>query len=178
MVETTLTDRQRDLLDIMGKSSQLMLSLINEILDFSKMEAGKMKVETKWFQLDTLIEDVVEFFAEASNKKRVDLFYNVNPCGMKIKSDEGRVRQVLLNLISNGLKFTEKGSVTITIEVIKKGELKFIVSDTGVGINSEKVPYLFRPFSQLDNKTSGGTGLGLVIITIYFYNDRRFQKRL
>jgi two-component system sensor histidine kinase/response regulator len=149
----------------MTKSSQSMLSLINDILDFSKMEAGKMKIESNWFQLDTLIEDVIDFFAEASNKKGIDLLYNVIPPGMKIKSDQGRIRQVLVNLLSNAIKFTEKGQVSLQVLKTAIDELKFIVTDTGIGIPNDAANTLFVPFSQIDNpasKKTQGTGLGLV----------------
>ncbi len=142
-----------------------MLSLINDILDFSKMEAGKMKIESNWFQLDTLIEDVIDFFAEASNKKGIDLLYNVIPPGMKIKSDQGRIRQVLVNLLSNAIKFTEKGQVSLQVLKTAIDELKFIVTDTGIGIPNDAANTLFVPFSQIDNpasKKTQGTGLGLV----------------
>lgn len=168
---TDLTEEQRNFVDTIRLSGETLLTLINDILDFSKIESGKMELEEQPFAIQTVIEDTFDLLANDANKKNLDLVYLMQPgVPSRIKGDITRLRQVLVNLISNGIKFTEKGEILVTVNVITmdndRYELEFRVKDTGVGIPKEKQGQLFKAFAQADVSTTrkyGGTGLGLAI---------------
>ena len=170
LLRTELTEKQRDFVHTIRVSGDHLLSIINDILDFSKIEAGKMKLETQPFDLNTCIESALELFATKAAEKKLDLVYRIHPeVPGFIKGDVTRLRQILANLVSNAVKFTDTGEVFI--EVVKatgKDELLFSVRDSGVGIPADKLDTLFEAFTQADLSTTrkhGGTGLGLTIST-------------
>lgn len=157
---------QQQLLNIASHSSQTLLSIINDILDFSKIEAGQMRLEKVAFDLRQLLKNIFMSFAQKADKKGIELDLNIDSkVPVYIESDPIRLTQILNNYLSNGIKFTEQGSVQLN--VIPQGELiNFSVCDSGVGIPQEKMDLLFKDFSQVDASTTrkyGGTGLGLVI---------------
>ncbi len=171
LLDTSLTDEQHDLAETVKHSGELLLELINDILDFSKNEAGKLDLEIIEFDLRNAVEEVLELLAErASNKglELVGLIYATTP--VTLKGDPGRIRQVLMNLIGNAIKFTETGEIVVQISVEKEQDeeviIRFAVTDTGIGLSEEAQGRLFQAFTQADNSTTrrfGGTGLGLAI---------------
>ncbi len=170
-VNTRMDRFQREYLDIIRSSSRSLLNLINDILDFSKIEAGKLDFETAPFSIRELIEEVSDMFLDKLSKKDLEMVVDISPdVPNKIISDPLRLRQVLVNLTSNALKFTEKGEINLSVEKRSEDEthvdLLFRVQDTGVGIGREDMASLFSPFIQADGSISrkyGGTGLGLTI---------------
>jgi PAS domain S-box-containing protein len=171
--ETALTTEQRDYVDTIRFSGEHLLNIINDILDFSKIEAGHMELEATPFDLNALIEEVMNLFSSRAYEKNLELLYSVeNNEVYHLCGDVTRLRQVFVNLIGNAIKFTEKGEVHIEVEKVcengNRVQLTFTVNDTGIGIPDEKLDRLFKPFSQIDNTTTrkyGGTGLGLAIST-------------
>jgi PAS domain S-box-containing protein len=171
LLDTRLTEEQRDLARIVKDSAQSLLAIINDILDFSKMEAGKMELDVVDFDLLALVEGCVELLASSAREKGLALITFLDPKTPRMmRGDPVRLRQVLLNLISNAIKFTEEGKVIIKVfsEPAVNGtkQLLFSVEDTGVGLTSETKKMLFQPFVQADGSTTrkyGGTGLGLSI---------------
>jgi signal transduction histidine kinase/DNA-binding response OmpR family regulator/HPt (histidine-containing phosphotransfer) domain-containing protein len=172
LLNTPLTEKQQHLADSVHRSGTALLSIINDILDFSKIEAGKLALECLEFGLRETVEDAVELFAEPAGKKGVELtcFLPENIPDSAI-GDPVRLRQVLLNLLGNALKFTHRGEVTVSVRLLtqdaQKVMLKFEVTDTGVGIAPETQARLFTAFTQADGSTTrhfGGTGLGLAIV--------------
>ncbi|HEU0121490.1 MAG TPA: response regulator, partial [Bryobacteraceae bacterium] len=171
LLEENLTPEQRELAETVRVSGEALLTIINDILDFSKIEAGKMQLESINFQPRALIEEVVDLMAERAGVKRLDLvalFDSGLPT--MVSGDPGRLRQIVLNLVSNAIKFTSAGEVTIRLSVESSStaatKLRCEVQDTGIGIPKEAQARLFESFSQLDSSTSrrfGGTGLGLAI---------------
>ncbi len=153
------------------ESAQSMLSLINEILDFSKIEAGKLIMESIPFDLGKELSSVVAITRQLINTNQVELHLDYNPTFRGwLKGDPLRLKQVLTNLASNAVKFTNKGVIQISVREISRREdsveLEFVVCDTGIGMNADKLGSIFRPFSQADSSTTrnfGGTGLGLTI---------------
>ena len=150
----------------------MLLSVINDILDFSKVEAGKLELEHVSFDLQQLAEDIPEMFLHRATEKRVELNCHVLPSSpQNVIGDPERLRQILVNLVNNAIKFTEDGDVTIRIERSAGGDdifalVRFCVVDTGIGIPAERLNRLFNSFSQVDASTTrryGGTGLGLAI---------------
>ena len=168
---TELTSAQRRFLQTADNSSEDLLVIINDILDFSKIEAGHLQLENVEFNIQTLIEDIAELLSERANEKNIEIIPLVSPdTPYLVKGDPTRLRQILINLVGNAIKFTETGSVTIVVEPIKTGTheitLSFRVEDTGIGIPKEAKQRIFEHFSQADDSTSrkyGGTGLGLAI---------------
>lgn len=153
-------------------SGEHLLSLVNEVLDFSRIESGKMTLETIAFDPRMIVDEVCGLFAAEARKKSLTLNSSIEPSvAHAIFGDPTKIRQILFNLISNAIKFTTKGSVSVHVSVIgeSKGHqqrLRFEIIDTGLGISSEQLSNLFQPFTQADNSTTrkyGGTGLGLVI---------------
>src|SRR5262249_47303089 len=148
-----------------------LLTLINDILDYSKIEAGRLDFERVPFNPASVVEDALVFVAEGAERKGVELFCDIDPClPGALVGDPGRLRQVLLNLVSNAVKFTEKGevgvSVTVDGEISGRCNVRFDVSDTGIGIPEEVRERIFESFSQAEASTTrrfGGTGLGLAI---------------
>lgn len=169
--DTKLGSLQRNFTDTIRLSADNLLHLINEILDFSKLEAGKLVVESAPFDLMGTVEATLDLLAERAHSKGLELTYHVHESvPTRLVGDAARLRQVLTNLISNAIKFTDQGEVAleITAEPADDGAaaLKFEVVDTGIGIPEEAVPGLFQMFHQVDSSTSrrfGGTGLGLAI---------------
>ncbi|MCH5717899.1 response regulator [Niabella hibiscisoli] len=168
---TQLDAEQQDYVDTIRLSGESLLSIINDILDFSKIESGKMELEAEPFRISTIIEDSYDLMSVKANEKGLDLLYYIEPdVPADIIGDPTRFRQILLNLISNGIKFTSKGEIEIAVEKIGLTDgvytLKFTIKDTGVGIAPDKFYKLFDSFSQVDSSTTrkyGGTGLGLAI---------------
>ena len=171
MLDTPLNDEQQDFIKTIRGGSDTLLSVINDILDFSKIEAGKMELEEQPFRLRGCIEDVLDLLAEKSAKKMLELAYIIED-GVPplVIGDVTRIRQILVNLLNNALKFTDKGEVIVFLKsmLLEKNqyELQFSIRDTGIGIPKDKVDRLFQSFSQVDSSTTrkyGGTGLGLAI---------------
>ena len=176
LLDTNLAPEQQRFAEIIRNSGDALLSVINEILDFSKIEAGRLEMEDQPFDLSHCVESVLELVATAASEKGLDLAYAFDPeVPLAIRGDETRLRQILLNLINNAVKFTEKGEVVLTVGAKARGtgdgsegsyELQFLVSDTGIGIPEDRMDRLFESFSQVDASTTrkyGGTGLGLAI---------------
>ena len=170
-LDTELNAEQREYLETVKMSSDVLLSVINDILDFSKIEAGKIDLEAADFHLCECVEATLKTFALRSEEKGLELLCEIAAGTPEIvEGDEGRLRQILTNLVGNAIKFTEAGEVTVTVGP-ESGEgadglLHFAVSDTGVGIPEEKLKAIFDPFTQADSSTTrkfGGTGLGLTI---------------
>lgn len=169
--DSPLTKNQQELLERLQSSGRTLLAIINNILDFSKIEAGKLELEEQDFILRHLIEDVIIMFSEPAATKNIQLRSAIDkalPRGLH--GDEHRLRQVLINLVANAIKFTERGTVAIRADAEEtRGEsilVKIAVTDTGIGIEEEKQQHIFDPFSQADHTMSrkyGGTGLGLAI---------------
>lgn len=170
--DTPLNDNQQHYLDVIHRSGETLLTIINDILDYSKIEAGKMELESVPFNLEELIEDCVQLFGATANKRRIELVGSVTPTTpIYVFGDPTRLRQVLINLIGNAFKFTTEGCISIKAQRLPESDLdhpmvRFSVSDTGIGISSEGQNKLFQSFSQADSSTTrkyGGTGLGLAI---------------
>jgi signal transduction histidine kinase/CheY-like chemotaxis protein len=170
---TYLDQEQRDYLLMVKSSSESLLSVINDILDFSKVDSGKLDLEEIEFELSDCIEETMKSLTWRALQKGLNLAYDI---GAEVPNhligDSGRLRQILLNLTGNAIKFTEQGKVQVEISSVLlpdgQAELHFSVQDTGIGIPLDKHELLFRPFSQADNSTTrkyGGTGLGLAIST-------------
>ncbi|MBI4690198.1 MAG: response regulator [Nitrospirae bacterium] len=170
-LETELTDEQREYLKNVQESAYALLDIINNILDFSKIESGKLTLDITDFDLRLTVEGVVDTLAPQASEKGLELAYLIqHNIPSLIRGDSGRLRQVLLNLGSNAIKFTPKGEVTITAELMEESAdtamILFTVKDTGVGIPKEKQQTIFEAFVQSDGSTTrmyGGTGLGLTI---------------
>ncbi len=144
-------------------SANHLLSLINDVLDISKIEAGKVKLSLEEFRLEDVVAEVVETLSPAAREKGLELLVEV-PEGITLFSDRRRVGQVLMNLLSNAVKFTDQGSVKIAARVPGDGRIEVSVIDTGTGIKEEDMVRLFQPFQQVDvslTKSHEGTGLGL-----------------
>jgi len=165
-----LDSEQREYLDTVQSSAMCLLAIINDILDFSKIEAGKLRLESISFQLRSCVVDAVRTVAVKAHEKGLKLAYRVSDeIPDQVVGDPGRVRQILLNLIGNAVKFTERGEVTVQVELEAKATtscLHFSVRDTGIGVPAEKQHEIFDSFSQADGSITrrhGGTGLGLTI---------------
>jgi len=171
LLDTPLTPEQRELLCIVRNSGKALLEIINDILDFSKIEAGKLILEEIDFDLVTLIEEIADLIAWKARDRGLEMMAFIDPSiPLTLRGDPGRLRQVLLNLAGNAVKFTEVGEIVINALLItKEGEqsyIRFEIKDTGIGISEEGRRCLFQPFSQADGSTTrkyGGTGLGLSI---------------
>ncbi|MDB5120781.1 MAG: sensor signal transduction histidine kinase [Sphingobacteriales bacterium] len=169
--ETKLDHEQHDYLKSIRNSGEALLVVINDILDFSKIESGNMELENRDFDLRKIVEDVLDLFAAKAANQRLDLVYRMGSnVPEHIIGDGLRLRQILLNLVSNAMKFTHVGQVFLNITVNEsEGEnidLRFDVTDSGIGIPQDKLSRLFKAFSQVDSSTTrkyGGTGLGLII---------------
>jgi signal transduction histidine kinase/DNA-binding response OmpR family regulator len=166
LLDTGLSEEQRDYASTIRDSSEALLTIINDILDFSKIEAGRMDIEAQPFDLRDCVESALDLVSSRAAEKHLDIAYlfegEVPPA---IQGDVTRLRQILLNLLSNAVKFTEQGEVVLTV-TMKGEQLEFAVRDTGVGLDEKAQTRLFRSFSQADSSTTrkyGGTGLGLAI---------------
>jgi len=168
LLDTPLNAEQRDYAETIRNSGDTLLAIINDILDFSKIEAGKMELERQPFDLRACVESALDLVANRAVEKGIDLAYLFDetvPTG--ILGDVTRLRQIILNLLGNAIKFTDEGEIVLAVKKgKKKGELVFSVRDTGIGIEQDRASTLFQPFSQADSSTTrkyGGTGLGLAI---------------
>ncbi|MCE0483543.1 MAG: ATP-binding protein, partial [Methylacidiphilales bacterium] len=166
LLGTKLSEQQRHFVSLAKSSGQLLGSLIDDILDLSKIEAGKLEMECIEFDLYVCAEEVVELLTERAARKNLDLGCHFDrDVPRRASGDPGRLRQILVNLINNAIKFTSAGSVAIS--VTRESDLvKFVITDTGIGIPTDRMDRLFKPFSQVDASTTrqfGGTGLGLAI---------------
>jgi PAS domain S-box-containing protein len=175
--DSQLTAEQRSFVDMISTSGQTLETLISDILDLSKIEAGKIEIDHAPFSMRDCIEELGNLFGPRARDAGLTIKTEIAP-GMPalVNSDHGRIRQILSNLVGNAIKFTEKGGITVTVaaapeEYLRDGinravRLQFSVRDTGIGIPPEKLHQLFRPFSQVDTSAKrrrGGTGLGLII---------------
>ncbi len=175
--ETPLTAEQRSFIDMIGTSGLTLEALISDILDMSKIEAGKIDIDHSPFPLRRGVEEVITFFTPKARAAGLTLEAKIDPdVPQMVNGDANRLRQILVNLVGNAIKFTERGGITVSlscgrganIESTNRRELRlfFAVTDTGIGIPADKITQLFRPFSQVDTSASrrrGGTGLGLII---------------
>jgi two-component system CheB/CheR fusion protein len=171
LLKSDLSPTQRDYLQTINDSSVMLLNIINDILDFSKIEAGLITVYPVDFSLPNAIVDIVKLLQERAQEKGLDLRHNYSAdLPRHFRADEGRIRQILINLVSNALKFTDKGSIIIDVTLLAlhadSAEIRISVTDTGIGIPKEKLRQIFQKFTQLAGPTSRkgyGTGLGLAI---------------
>jgi PAS domain S-box-containing protein len=169
LLETPLEPTQRRYTEAIRTSGRALLSIINDILDFSKIEAGKLKLVETDFELDQVLEEVVQAVAQAARDKQIEVVCDYPPnLPTALRGDDGRLRQALLNLLGNAVKFTEEGSVLLRAEPAADVEARitFTILDTGIGIAPEDLARLTEPFSQADAASTrryGGTGLGLTI---------------
>ncbi|MFZ1753480.1 MAG: histidine kinase N-terminal 7TM domain-containing protein [Caldilineaceae bacterium] len=171
LLDTPLNSEQRDFVETIRHSGDALLTLINDILDFSKIESGHMELESHPFNLQECIEDVLDLLAPKAAEKRLELAYvNDGDAPLTIIGDVTRLRQILVNLVGNGIKFTSEGEIVVGLKSERGPDnhhnLTFAVRDTGVGIPADRMDRLFRSFSQVDASTTrrfGGTGLGLAI---------------
>jgi signal transduction histidine kinase/HPt (histidine-containing phosphotransfer) domain-containing protein/ActR/RegA family two-component response regulator len=171
LTETYLNGEQQRYANTAYTSSQVLLELVNDILDFSKIEAGKLEMNIADFDLSRLIEEVVNMLIIKAHEKGLESSYRIDPnVPLNIRGDSARLRQVLINLVNNAIKFTEKGNVAVHTSLESETgthtTLNFSISDTGIGIPKDRLNRLFKPFSQVDASTTrkyGGTGLGLII---------------
>lgn len=171
LLETDLSNEQRQFAETVRASGETLLKIINDILDFSKIEAGKLEFEQIPFDLRTTLEEALELLAESADKKNLELVGLVSASApTALQGDPGRLRQIFMNLIGNAIKFTPRGEVIVKISSIEDTDDKVVIRvdihDTGEGIPSDVLPKLFQPFSQADSSTTrrhGGTGLGLAI---------------
>ena len=171
LLQTSMTAEQKESCKIIKSSADSLLCIINDILDFSKIEAGKMQVEKVEFDLQETISDAVKLLSVQAKAKGLDLSYEVDHgLGPTLVGDPVRIRQIVLNLLNNGVKFTEKGSVRLEIRRLAESaedvQLRFSVTDTGIGLSEEDQKKLFQSFTQADTSTTrkfGGSGLGLAI---------------
>jgi len=172
LLDTELSAEQRDCVEIIRTSSDSLLTIINDILDFSKIESGRLELESHPFDLRDSIEESLDLLASKAAEKNLDLAYTIDSqVPASLTGDATRLRQILVNLVNNAVKFTERGEVVVSVTTRQDSshsthELHFVVEDTGIGIPSDRVDRLFRSFSQVDASTTrlfGGTGLGLAI---------------
>ena len=171
LMQTKLDDEQRRFVGIARSSGEALLNLVSDILDFSKIEAGKLELEVVPFNIGTLVDNILDIVGEQANRKGLELLEYVDPrISSSLRGDPGRLQQVLINFLSNAIKFTEKGEIVLRADLCEESEthavVQFSVRDTGIGIPADRVNKLFEAFSQLDASTTrkyGGTGLGLAI---------------
>ena len=168
---TELTEEQADFVKIIKDSGDALLIIINDILDFSKIESGMLALEAWDFKLEDLMSAICKLLQKQAIAKQIDLQYAIAPDILIVSGDYGRLRQILLNLVGNAIKFTKQGQVSITVNGRELSEssqyqLTFAIADTGIGIECDRIDRLFQPFTQADTSISrkyGGTGLGLAI---------------
>jgi two-component system sensor histidine kinase/response regulator len=171
LLDTQLTPEQREHIETIKTSADSLLAIINDILDLSKIESGKLSVDTHDFDLRLMLEDVNRLLSPKASEKDLEFSCLVDPgVPALLRGDPGRLRQILINLIGNAVKFTDEGRVSLHVtadnEEDKVAVIRFIIKDTGVGVPADKIPNLFHPFTQVNsaaNRKYGGSGLGLSI---------------
>jgi len=171
LLESSLTNEQRDFTETIRESCESLLTIINDILDFSKIEAERLELESQTFNLRGCVEMALDLLGPRAREKGLDLGCIVDPSlPVAVTGDSTRLSQIITNLVGNAIKFTEKGEVVVSIDAGPSGEdwceIYFAVKDTGIGIPRDRMDYLFKPFSQVDTSMArkyGGTGLGLAI---------------
>ncbi len=170
-LKTNLDDKQHGYVSKIHNSANILLSLVNQVLDFSKLEAGKMPLNIEEFNLNSVFENLSDIIHIKADEKGLDIIFDVdNEVPVYLLGDPMRINQILINLTSNALKFTEKGEIFVYAKLLKKEKkkvlLEFIVKDTGIGIKKEQLKKLFKEYQQAEDSTAstyGGTGLGLII---------------
>ncbi len=171
LLDTELTPEQREFAGTVRSSAEALLTIINDVLDFSKLEAGRVELEPIPFDLQISVEEVAELLAPCAEDSAVELIVQYDPkCPTRFVADAGRIRQVLTNLMGNAVKFTERGHVLLEVQLLQRHahevSLRVAVEDSGIGIPEEKLAAIFEKFTQADTSTTrryGGTGLGLSI---------------
>jgi signal transduction histidine kinase/CheY-like chemotaxis protein len=175
LLGTELDPMQRDYVEIIRSGGDMLLAIINDILDFSKIESGKLELDEQVFRLPDLLQGIQDLMQVPASEKGLDLHLHISAdVPSVVIGDPARLRQIVLNLVGNGIKFTPSGSITVTVQKLafsppgpfNQCDLQFAITDTGIGIPEDKLHRLFQPFSQVDSSTSrhhGGTGLGLAI---------------
>lgn len=173
LIDMELDDEQRECAENIQRSANGLLTVINDILDFSKVESGRLDIEEVQFSLSVVVKDVSKMLGFAAERKNLIFESDVSVGQEKdliVMGDPGRVRQIITNLLTNSIKFTSEGTVKFSVlkqkETAETMEIKFVVEDTGIGIEEDVRKRLFQPFSQADSSTArrfGGTGLGLTI---------------
>ncbi|KAK0673238.1 putative signal transduction histidine-protein kinase [Cercophora samala] len=173
LLDVELTEEQRDITENIYRSANALLTVINDILDFSKVESGRLDIEEVQFSLSVIVRDVSKMLSFAAERKDLAFHSDISPdieTDMVVMGDPGRVRQIITNLVTNSIKFTNQGHVKFSVfkekDTADITEIKFVIEDTGIGIEEEVRKRLFQPFSQGDASTArkfGGTGLGLTI---------------
>ena len=169
--DTEVSAEQHDYVEIIGQNADSLLSVINDILDFSRIEAGKLAIERLELNLETLMSGVLDTVAIRSREKGLELAHELHPTvPVLLHGDPNRLRQILVNLVGNAVKFTDSGSVTVRVSLDEQSDtqatVRFSICDTGIGIPEDGLDRLFQAFSQVDSSTTrryGGTGLGLAI---------------
>jgi len=177
LMETALNPEQRGYVETIYSGGESLLTIINDILDLSKIEAGKLELEAQPFDVRHCVEEALDLLAAKAVEKRIEIAYQMDDgIPVQLLGDITRLRQVLVNLLSNGIKFTERGEVVTSIKILSTPEplaaghspwhLHFSIRDTGIGIAPDRLARLFKPFAQAEASTArkfGGTGLGLTI---------------
>ncbi len=170
LLETDLSPDQKDLAETIRNGAESLLVVINDSLDFSKMEAGKLEIDAADFEVDGTVEDITSFFSQSASRKGLALNCFVEPDVPRyLYGDGGRLRQILTNLVGNAIKFTERGEISLRVAMAERAgpALRFEVGDSGIGISAEAQERIFQAFTQADGSTTrryGGTGLGLAIV--------------
>jgi len=172
MLKTPLDDQQKSMLDLLETSSQSLLGVINDVLDISKIEAGKFSIIRKSNNLHRVLNDIYKLLKFKADEKLIDLLLEIDPRVPEyLEIDSLRLNQVLMNLLSNAIKFTDRGEVKLKVTTLQKADnkvqIKFSIEDTGIGIAANKLSTIFDSFEQADDDTAskyGGTGLGLAIV--------------
>src|SRR5882757_8778810 len=170
LAETSLDPTQREYVDIIRGSAQSLLSLINDVLDLSKIEAGRLELECVEFDLRDVVYETVAVMALQSATKGIELIVDILPIPVRMRGDPGRLRQIIMNLVGNAIKFTHEGHIVLSAwQTDDDGAptLRLEVTDTGIGIPADRIDRLFKSFSQIDSSTTryyGGSGLGLSIV--------------
>jgi two-component system sensor histidine kinase/response regulator len=168
--ETPLDDTQREYVDVISGSAQSLLTLINDVLDLSKIEAGRLDLEHVTFDLRDVVYETIAVMALQSGLKGIELIVRIERTPVAMRGDPGRLRQIIMNLVGNAIKFTHEGHIVVTTTAtVRDGAtaLRIEVKDTGIGIPADRIDRLFKTFSQIDSSTTrhyGGTGLGLSIV--------------
>ena len=169
--QTQLNEEQRECVQIVAQSAENLMMIINDILDFSKIEAGKLELESIAFNLRDTVEEAIQLMAVKAFEKELEMIQYIAPdVPLMLQGDPGRLRQIIVNLVNNAIKFTDNGEVCVSVELSGQShegvELMFTIRDTGIGIPEDRKERLFKSFSQVDSSATrrfGGTGLGLAI---------------